>query len=321
MKILTVKQPWASAIFARAFPKDIENRSWPTSSRERIGIHAGVTCDRNATIESTGKEPQGVILGTVEITGCHEAHTSQCDWHHCLDNPWAQWSSTTPTYHWELEHPKELITPIRARGALKLWETSPSATHLLTLAEWHDTPLDHNPPSGPITLPTEQLAFCYPCQHAEHPNIPHPWSDGDAIAQAIEAHNPGTTVACSCPCTRNNNHATETTMTALTIPLTVTNYEKLAAIAEARDFLTVDDLVSDMIERLTHLSPSTPIFAERAVELVAEGYTDAEVAATLSVSNNQVAVARRAAGFAANRRQRGASWSPKPIPFSTMRLS
>jgi hypothetical protein len=40
MKTLTVRQPWASLIVTGA--KDVENRSWPTSYRGTLLIHAGV---------------------------------------------------------------------------------------------------------------------------------------------------------------------------------------------------------------------------------------------------------------------------------------
>jgi len=45
MKALTIRQPWAWAIFHAG--KDIENRDWPTRLRGRIAIHAakGMTRD------------------------------------------------------------------------------------------------------------------------------------------------------------------------------------------------------------------------------------------------------------------------------------
>jgi hypothetical protein len=42
--ILTVRQPWASAIFHAG--KDIENRVWPTDYRGRLWIHAGLATAR-----------------------------------------------------------------------------------------------------------------------------------------------------------------------------------------------------------------------------------------------------------------------------------
>jgi hypothetical protein len=41
--ILTVRQPWASAIIYAG--KDVENRSWTTSHRGRLYIHAWMRLD------------------------------------------------------------------------------------------------------------------------------------------------------------------------------------------------------------------------------------------------------------------------------------
>ena len=42
MKAITIKQPWASLIVEGI--KDIENRTWKTSFRGRVLIHAGMNC-------------------------------------------------------------------------------------------------------------------------------------------------------------------------------------------------------------------------------------------------------------------------------------
>lgn len=136
---LTVRQPWASLIFAQ-YPKTIENRVWPTGLRERIGIHAGLAVDR-AAVTAMPEAPtsdRGVILGTVEITGCHLAGSQQCQWHRCDSNPWAMWpdNSHPVIYHWELEHPREFVTPIRASGAQKFWAPLPTTQYLIATAEF-----------------------------------------------------------------------------------------------------------------------------------------------------------------------------------------
>lgn len=141
MKILTVKQPWASAIFRRPvnLAKSIENRVWYTDLRDvRIGIHAGKSVDRNAGIPMPNHPVFSAVLGTVEITGCHEARSQQCGWHGCAENPWAQWPDKEHPviFHFELEHPREFVTPIPARGALKLWEPGPSVAHLMSIADF-----------------------------------------------------------------------------------------------------------------------------------------------------------------------------------------
>jgi len=144
MKLLTVRQPWASAMFVSPIPlvppKSIENRVWPVPSkfRERIGIHAGLTVDRFASIPPLENPDLGRVLGTVEITGCHEANSQQCVWHECRENPWAQWPDRQHpvVFHWELEHPREFVTPIRAKGLQKLWDPTDSVRHLMSIADF-----------------------------------------------------------------------------------------------------------------------------------------------------------------------------------------
>lgn len=63
MKVLTVRQPWASLIALGA--KSIETRSWPTSYRGPLAIHAGVdvTCVR----KSTRLEDRRLVLGAWDV--------------------------------------------------------------------------------------------------------------------------------------------------------------------------------------------------------------------------------------------------------------
>lgn len=100
MKALTIKQPWASLIF---HGKDIENRTWKTSFRGRILIHAGASFDSkersfNEWFERpltrnqyesldhgeqfavgyglTHLLPTSAIIGSVEIIDCVVNHPS-----------------------------------------------------------------------------------------------------------------------------------------------------------------------------------------------------------------------------------------------------
>ncbi len=47
---LSIRQPWANAIFDRRAGKDVENRTWPTKVRGRILIHAAA---KKASIAET----------------------------------------------------------------------------------------------------------------------------------------------------------------------------------------------------------------------------------------------------------------------------
>lgn len=78
MKTLTIKQPWASAIIELG--KNIENRSWRTTYRGMILIHAGLGWDNEGEIwirkqglaspdffENCRKN-SGKIIGIVELS-------------------------------------------------------------------------------------------------------------------------------------------------------------------------------------------------------------------------------------------------------------
>jgi ASCH domain len=82
-KIITIRQPWASLI-VHGF-KDVENRSWATSYRGLVLVHAsqrpsghsvaGVA--RQFGIDLPQLElPLGGIVGTTNIIDCVDAHSS-----------------------------------------------------------------------------------------------------------------------------------------------------------------------------------------------------------------------------------------------------
>lgn len=153
MKMLTVQQPWADAIMRERHRKDIENRVWapPTAAvGERIGIHSGLRVDRSARIDLDSPEPRlrGFVLGTVELTDVHEAGSQACRAHGCRQNPWAHWpydpsqplsGSNRPEirelWHWQVEQPRKFVSPLPAKGMLKLWEAGPSLDYLIATAE------------------------------------------------------------------------------------------------------------------------------------------------------------------------------------------
>ena len=83
MKILSIKQPWASLIVHGL--KDIENRTWPTRYRGPLIIHASQRAD---DISATDIErrfgahlpcelPLGGIVGVTEIVDCVRPHPSK----------------------------------------------------------------------------------------------------------------------------------------------------------------------------------------------------------------------------------------------------
>ena len=105
MKIISIKQPWASLIATGA--KDVENRTWPTRYRGPVLIHSSqraddVTSDeieRRFGVRLPSTLPLGGIVGLSEIIGCVKLHPSKWyapgNWafvlEHSIALPFVQW--------------------------------------------------------------------------------------------------------------------------------------------------------------------------------------------------------------------------------------
>ena len=83
MKIISIRQPWASLIVSGA--KDVENRTWSTRYRGPILIHASRTVDKisNDEFQARFEMPlpaallRGGVIGTAEIVDCVGDHPSR----------------------------------------------------------------------------------------------------------------------------------------------------------------------------------------------------------------------------------------------------
>lgn len=122
MKALSIKQPWANLIIHAG--KDIENRTWKTTYRGRLAIHAskrkswGEYVDAVVLAEQSGLTASisipmpdecvyGAIIGTVDLIDCVEKS----------DSPWF-----CGPYGFVLSNPRPLLVPVLVRGSLGLWE-------------------------------------------------------------------------------------------------------------------------------------------------------------------------------------------------------
>lgn len=145
MKALSVKPPWSWAI-AHAY-KNVENRSWPTSHRGLVAIHASKTPERdvvfpvprairwylNAQRDHDPKlEVRGAVIAVAVIDNVHpdfECWQENGDARYC--SPWAvgggQW-------HWHLTKVRPLAEPVPCKGALGLW-TLPEDVESAVLAQ------------------------------------------------------------------------------------------------------------------------------------------------------------------------------------------
>ncbi len=143
-KAITVRQPYASLIMGNApdiiqeqageysQPKDCENRSWKTSHRGFLLIHAGMQfyapgmVHHYGIVHSLDKTfrdlPRGVILGSVELITCIAPGKYLSEW------------SRKGMWSWLLKDPIPFVTPIRFTGKQGLFDVPPAYVEM-ALAE------------------------------------------------------------------------------------------------------------------------------------------------------------------------------------------
>lgn len=146
LRALTIIQPWASAIALGA--KRIETRSWPTTHRGLLAIHAGLAASflpkqrlrgsitRRHDLKSIGRDamnaaglpvdryyyPLGAILAVAELVDCAKLYTGSNYPYWLIDSR----ELTLGDYRdgrfgWLLANVRALPTPIPCKGALALW--------------------------------------------------------------------------------------------------------------------------------------------------------------------------------------------------------
>lgn len=134
MRVLTVRQPWASAIIhgnTRVPAKDVENRTRNIAGAYRgpVAIHAAVAYDEPAFHTPTGvladwfdwvgdplmDETRGHIIGVVDLVDV----TPATDMTQAAKSPWAEPNG----WHLLLANPRALAEPILHTGGLGLRKT------------------------------------------------------------------------------------------------------------------------------------------------------------------------------------------------------
>lgn len=124
MKVLTIKQPWATLIMQG--DKRFEFRSWRTKYRGELLIHAGKSVDKKS-VERLKKYlpeilPVGKILGKVDLVDCIKGDENFKE--KCIKenkDVYAK-SSFDETYAWEIKVVEVFKNPIEAKGKLSFWE-------------------------------------------------------------------------------------------------------------------------------------------------------------------------------------------------------
>jgi hypothetical protein len=142
IKIITIWQPWASLLVENK--KHIETRSWATSYRGPIGIHAAKKCPLDGlfimcketrtlvfkalgflgdTVNWQQEFPSGVILGYANLTDCKLITEEFAELIKTMTpNEYAFGDFTPGRYAWVMDNPIKLKHPLQAKGMQRLWE-------------------------------------------------------------------------------------------------------------------------------------------------------------------------------------------------------
>lgn len=126
MKVLTIRQPWASLIMAGL--KEYEFRSWKTNYRGEVLIHAGKTIDREAEKRLKkylpDKLPTGKILGKVNLMDCIKVTPQFLSELRKVNPDIYAKSVFKEEYAWNVKVLEKFDKPIAIKGKLGLWNYS-----------------------------------------------------------------------------------------------------------------------------------------------------------------------------------------------------
>ena len=143
MKALTLRQPWATLVAIGA--KRIETRSWRTSYRGPLAIHAAKGYPRSAQMTAISSPfigelnganylpdiPLASVVATCRLShivpiqniGCTILLGRLGEWNHLLTDREIKFGDYSDgRYAWILEDVQMFEDPMPARGALSLWD-------------------------------------------------------------------------------------------------------------------------------------------------------------------------------------------------------
>lgn len=124
MKVLTIKQPWATLIMQGH--KRFEFRSWQTKYRGELLIHAGKGIDKEAMKRLAKYLPEelpyGKILGKVKLVDCIKMSPEFKELLLKENSDIYTKSSFKENYGWQVSDVEVFENPIDVKGHLSLWE-------------------------------------------------------------------------------------------------------------------------------------------------------------------------------------------------------
>lgn len=123
MKVLTIKQPYASMIINNY--KTYEFRTWKTNYRGKLLIHAGGSIDKEDmkyfSYLNISSFPSKAIIGECTLTDCILIDDKFDKYLYDLDNKVYGRHSRVGLYAWKLENIVIYDKPINISGKLGLW--------------------------------------------------------------------------------------------------------------------------------------------------------------------------------------------------------
>lgn len=126
IRALSVRRPFADLLVDGVKP--VENRSWTTSYRGLLVIHAGQRWEKRGQLlaaeQGTWVERATYAtgyLGTVELVNVH-LDAGCC----------APWGESGTGYHWVVKDPRRFETPIPGNGRLGLYVPPAEVLELIT---------------------------------------------------------------------------------------------------------------------------------------------------------------------------------------------
>lgn len=130
MRALSIRQPWAELILSGR--KTIETRTWRTSHRGLIAVHAGWIVDE-AMCARYGFEPgtlaRGGLIGTVEVVDVFEFTPET--WQRLRGQHLVPDDEANGRVGWRLANPRRLSHPIPLRGLPGLFPLPPGIAQQL----------------------------------------------------------------------------------------------------------------------------------------------------------------------------------------------
>lgn len=122
MKVLTIKEPWATLIIDGH--KKYEFRSWKTNYRGKILIHAGMSLEKDMLNRFKDYDltcSKGEIIGEAMLTDCIFVTEEFQEELRKIDATVYARSNHVEKYAWKLENVKKYKKKIPIKGKLGLW--------------------------------------------------------------------------------------------------------------------------------------------------------------------------------------------------------